>query len=254
VSFFYLEITMPWYDDNHMWEIFYPCMFDADSFALADQQCQQILKLLAQPADSVLDLACGPGRHVLGFARQGLTVTGVDLSGYLLNQAANQIDQQGLTANLVQADLLAYQPKQSFDLITNLFTSFGYYANPADNQQVLNNAHRWLNPGGTLVLDTFGKEQAAHAIEPVHCTEYDNGDLRFERPLLINDMSVYSNEWILVRGDQAHRWEYEHFVYSANELTQMLQAAGFQNITIYGSLTGDDYDLAAERLVAVACK
>jgi len=245
---------MPWYDNNHMWEIFYPCMFDEDSFHLATEQCQQILKLVKNPVQSVLDLACGPGRHVLGFAAQGLHTTGVDLSGYLLNQAANRIDQAGMEADLVQADLLSYEPKQSFDLITNLFTSFGYYDLPADNQRVLDRAYQWLNPGGTLVLDTFGKEQAAHAIEPVHCTEYANGDLRFERPILIEDMGVYANEWILVRGDQAYRWEYQHHVYSAHELRQMLQQAGFENVSIYGSLSQDDYDLAAERLVAVACK
>lgn len=245
---------MPWYDNNEMWEVFYDCMFDADSFKLAIEQCQHIVELVDQPISSVLDLACGPGRHLIGFAGLDLEVTGVDLSGYLLNRAANIIDQQGLSANLVHSDLLSYQPQQKFDLITNLFTSFGYYADQADNQKVLKNAYQWLNPGGTLIIDTFGKEQVAHAIEPVHCTEYDNGDVRFERPLLIDNMNVYANEWILVRGDKAYRWEYEHFVYTPIELTTMLKQAGFNNIQIYGSLTKDDYELSADRLVAVARK
>ncbi len=245
---------MAWYDDNEMWAVFYDCMFDQDSFVLASKQCQQILDLVAPSVQSVLDLACGPGRHLLGFARLNLDVTGVDTSGYLLNQAANHLEHEQLAANLVHTDLLAYKPKQKFDLITNLFTSFGYYPSAKENQLVLNNACDWLNVGGTLVIDTFGKEQAAHVIEPVHCTEYENGDIRFERPLLTDGMSVYSNEWILVRGNQAYRWEYEHFVYSANELTAMLKQAGFERIEIYGSLTKDDYDLEAERLVAVATK
>ena len=245
---------MAWFDNNEMWEIFYDCMFDQESFTQADEQCQQILKLANKPVSSVLDLACGPGRHVLGFARLGLDITGLDLSAYLLNQAANLIDQEQLTADLVHSDLLTFKPKQKFDLITNLFTSFGYYPKAKDNQKVLDNAFQWLNQSGTLVIDTFGKEQAAHAIEPVHCTEYDNGDLRFERPLLVDNMSLYSNEWILVRGNQAYRWEYEHFVYSANELAAMLKLAGFKKVKIYGSYNKDDYDLSAERLVAVAKK
>ena len=234
---------MAWFDNNEMWEVFYDCMFDRDSFVVANQQCQQILDLVDRPVKSVLDMACGPGRHVLGFSRLGLKVSGVDLSGYLLNQAANLVEQENLDATLIHSDLL-----------TNLFTSFGYFPTAAENQQVLNNSLQWLNPEGTLVIDTFGKEQAAHAIEPVHCTEYDNGDLRFERPLLVDNMRLYSNEWILVRDNQAYRWEYEHFVYSAEELTSMLKEAGFKSIEIYGSLTKDDYDLAAERLVAVARK
>ncbi|MGJ8664655.1 MAG: class I SAM-dependent methyltransferase [Marinicella sp.] len=245
---------MSWFDNNEMWEVFYDCMFDHESFVTANEECKQVLSLLDRPVKSALDLACGPGRHVLGFAKLGINITGVDLSAYLLNQAANHIDQEQLNANLVHCDLLAYEPAQKFDLITNLFTSFGYYSKPTENQQVLNNAYNWLNQGGALVVDTFGKEQAAHAIEPVHCTEYDNGDLRFERPLLINNMSVYSNEWILVKNNQAYRWEYEHFVYSADELTHMFKLAGFKNIHIYGSLTKEDYDLNAERLVVVGIK
>ena len=245
---------MAWFDNNEMWEVFYDCMFDRDSFVVANQQCQQILDLVDRPVKSVLDMACGPGRHVLGFSRLGLKVSGVDLSGYLLNQAANLVEQENLDATLIHSDLLNYQPQKKFDLVTNLFTSFGYYPTAAENQQVLNNSLQWLNPEGPLVIDTFGKEQAAHALEPVHCTEYDNGDLRFERPLLVDNMRIYSNEWILVRDNQAYRWEYEHFVYSAEELTSMLKEAGFKSIEIYGSLTKDDYDLAAERLVAVARK
>ena len=245
---------MAWFDNNEMWEIFYDCMFDHESFENANQECQQILELVGDPVKTALDLACGPGRHVMGFSRLGLKVTGIDLSGFLLNQAANLIEQEQLKAALIHSDMLTYEPNKKFDLITNLFTSFGYYSNPTDNQQVLNNAYQWLNPKGSLIIDTFGKEQAAHAISPVHCTEYDNGDLRFERPLLTNNMSVYSNEWILVRDKQAHHWEYEHFVYSANELTEMLKKAGFKQVEIYGSLEKDDYDLSAERLIAVARK
>ena len=245
---------MSWFDNNEMWEVFYDCMFDSESFVLAKKQCQQIIQLVNKPVNSVLDLACGPGRHVLGFAEMEIDTTGVDLSAYLLNQAANLIDHEKLNANLIHCDMLAYQPKQKFDLITNLFTSFGYYPNPIENQLLLEKAYQWLNQKGTLVIDTFGKEQAAHSIEPVHCTEYDNGDLRFERPLLIDHMNVYSNEWVLVRDNQAFRWEYEHFVYSANELTAMLKQAGFKQVEIYGSLDKQDYDLSAERLVAVARK
>ena len=245
---------MSWFDNNEMWEIFYDCMFDHDSFETANQQCQQIIDLVGHPVSSVLDLACGPGRHLLGFSRLGLKVTGVDLSGYLLNQAANLFEQENLKVTLVHSDLLAYQPQSKFDLITNLFTSFGYYPEPKNNQQILNNAYTQLNDGGSLLIDTFGKEQAAHAIEPVHCTEYENGDLRFERPLLIDNMQIYSNEWILVRDKQAYRWEYQHFVYSAEEITIMLKQAGFNTVEIYGSLTREDYDLTADRLVVVARK
>lgn len=245
---------MAWYEDESLWEVFYDCMFDAKSFAHAKKQCPQILEMVGHPVHKALDLACGPGRHLLGFATYGIEATGVDLSGYLLSRAANHLEQADLPSTLVHTDMLTYQPTEKFDLITNLFTSFGYYPNDDDNQKLLNLSYQWLNKGGSLVIDTFGKEQLAHTMEPVHVTEYDNGDLRFERPLLVDDMRVFANEWILVRGEEAFRREYQHYVYTAQEMRHMLQQAGFTDIRIYGSFEGDAYDLEAERLIAVAHK
>lgn len=245
---------MNWYQDESLWEVFYDCMFDQTSFALAKQQCPQILEMVGHPVNSMLDLACGPGRHLLGFAAFGIEVTGVDLSGYLLSHAANHFEQAQMAGTLVQCDMLSYEPKQKFDLITNLFTSFGYYPEAINNQKVLNQAYLWLNKGGSLVIDTFGKEQLAHTMEPVHLTEYDNGDLRIERPLLVDNMRVFANEWILIRGNEAFRREYQHYVYTAQEMETMLSLAGFQDIRIYGSFEGDEYDLSSERLIAVAQK
>ncbi len=246
--------SMAWYEDETLWEVFYDCMFDDDSFLLAKEQCPQILEMVGHPVGNVLDLACGPGRHLLGFTSLGIDVAGVDLSGFLLNRAANHLQQADQDAMLVHVDMLQYKPKEQFDLITNLFTSFGYYADPNDNQRLLNQTYHWLNKGGSLVIDTFGKEQLLKTMEPVHLTEYENGDLRIERPLLIDEMRVFSNEWLLVRNDQVFRRSYQHFVYTAEELRTMLQTAGFHDIKIYGSFEGAQYDLEAERLIAVAHK
>ena len=42
----------------------------------------------------------------------------------------------------------------AFDAIVNLFTSFGYFADPDDDRRVLENAFRSLRPGGTMLLAT----------------------------------------------------------------------------------------------------
>ena len=51
-----------------------------------------------------------------------------------------------------------FKRPDSFDLALNMFTSFGYFENPADDAQVLRNIHGSLQPGGSLVLETIGKE------------------------------------------------------------------------------------------------
>lgn len=243
---------MNWYKDDKLWENFYNCMFDADSFTLAQQQIPQILSLVSHEIKNILDLGCGPGRHCLALAKKDYLVTGVDSSHFLLSKARD--NSQSLPINYIQDDMLTYSNPNEFDLIINMFNSFGYFDSPEENQQVLNNAFLNLKDNGTLIIDTVGKETLARTIEPVHLTEYANGDLRIERPLLINDLQVFSNEWVLVSGDKAFKRSYQHYVYTPMELTRMCKDAGFRDVQCYGSLSGDDYDLGSERLVIVAVK
>ncbi|MEM9305390.1 MAG: SAM-dependent methyltransferase, partial [Pseudomonadota bacterium] len=108
-----------------------------------------------------------------------------------------------------------------------------------------------LAPGGALVVDVAGKEIILRDIEPVHLTEYEDGRILVERPMLSAGMDRYENEWILIDGSQAHRASWHHNLYSARELTALFEQAGFVDIAVVGSLEGDPYDLEADRLIVV---
>ena len=245
---------MNWYEDDELWSKFYDCMFDDASFKLAEQQIPQILSLVNHPVKSVLDLACGPGRHCLALAKMGYQVTGVDMSCYLLSKADEIANDSNLNINFVNADMLDYHTEDKCDLIINMFNSFGYLDTPEKNQTVINNTYQNLHETGTFIIDTVGKETLARNIEPVHLSEYDNGDIRIERPLLVDNMQIFSNEWILISGKEAFRRHYQHYVYTPIELREMCYQAGFNQVDIYGSLGAEDYDLDADRLVIVASK
>lgn len=245
---------MSWYEDDELWQRFYHCMFDNASFDLAQQQAPELLSLINHPVNSILDLGCGPGRHCIALSKMGHKVTGVDMSQYLLTKAIKKSNDLSLQIVYTQADMLDFQTKQKQDLIINMFNSFGYFDTPEKNQQVINNAYSNLLDRGSFIIDTVGKETLARTIEPVHLSEYDNGDLRIERPVLIDNMQIFSNEWILISGDQAFRRQYQHYVYTPVELSQMCYDAGFDNVRIYGNLAGEDYDLESDRLVVVAEK
>lgn len=246
---------MHWYKDEEIWKAFYDCMFDNESFNLAEIQTQQLLSLVGYQVGSVIDFACGPGRHCIPLAKMGYDTTGVDSSHYLLSRAEENVQNLGVPVNFHLQDMLEYKHPEKVDLIINMFNSFGYFENPEKNQQFVDNVYDNLNTEGTFIIDTVGKETLARIIEPVHLSEYDNGDLRIERPMLIDDMQVFSNEWILVKADDTvFRREYQHYVYTPVELSTMCYKSGFDEVEIYGSLEGDEYNLDSERLVIVARK
>jgi len=245
---------MSWYEDDKLWEMFYECMFDEESFLQAQEQAPDLLSLVSTDVNSVLDLGCGPGRHCLALAKMGYEVTGVDTSDFLLSRAKEKARKFKLPVKFIRANMLDYSSDTKFDLIVNMFNSFGYFDTQEDNQMVLNKSYENLADKGTLLIDTVGKETLARTIQPVHLSEYDNGDIRIERPLLIDNMQIFSNQWMLIRGDKVFKRDYQHFVYTPMELSQMCYKAGFKQVVCYGSLQADEYDLDADRLVVVAQK
>ena len=90
--------------------------------------------LQPKPDDHILDLACGAGRHSNYLANKGYTVTGLDLSKESIARAkANAAD----NVSFGVADMRQLDAKAEYDLVLNLFTSFGYFEDFDDNLRVL---------------------------------------------------------------------------------------------------------------------
>jgi SAM-dependent methyltransferase len=97
---------------------------------------------------NILDVGCGAGRHLRAFRTRGLRATGIDLSPVLLRDARAE----GL--NVARADMRRLPfPDATFDLAACLFTSFGYFATPAEDVSALREFCRVVRPLGLLFLD-----------------------------------------------------------------------------------------------------
>ncbi|QKK03678.1 MAG: class I SAM-dependent methyltransferase [Pseudomonadota bacterium] len=239
-----------WYLDETFWRNFGSLMFNDATFARGEAEVQQLLELVGGEPETVLDLGCGPGRHALPLADAGLSVTAVDSSPWLLQQLAARRGARSI--EITEGDMRQFRRQHAFDLVVVLWTSFGYFENEADHRRVLDNIHASLRPGGRLVLDLVGLEYLCRNLQPVHLTEYDDGRVLVERPVLIDDLTRVENEWLLIDQGHAHRATFSHRVWSAGELRALLTAAGFEDIRVHGSYAGDDYDLDAERQIAMA--
>jgi SAM-dependent methyltransferase len=114
------------------------------------------------PNSRLLDLACGKGRHSIAFSKFGFDVTGVDLSPQSILHA-----QQFETDNLhffVQ-DMRTVFRVNYFDVVCNLFTSFGYFNSAHDNHLAAKSMAVGLKKGGTLIIDFVNLQHARKNIE-----------------------------------------------------------------------------------------
>ena len=117
----------------------------------AQEFITRLLSVLNPPEKAtILDLACGKGRHAIFLHKLGYEVTGTDLSESSIKWA-NQFKAPGL--NFLVKDMRQPIENQKFNCIFNLFTSFGYFNDSIDNLKVLRAANLMLKKNGCLVID-----------------------------------------------------------------------------------------------------
>jgi len=243
--------VLPWFENEEFWREAFDFVFPEARIQAAEGEAAAILALTRLPQGSaVLDLCCGLGRHAHCLARKGMRVTGVDRSAFLLDQARSRYPGTGV--EWIQEDMRNFQRPNSFDLAVNLFTSFGYFEEASENLRVLENLRACLRPGGSLLIDLMGKEIVAKNPLATWSQPLGDGGLFVGRLEVLPGWDKVRVEWIFVRGESTRRFTFEHYIYSGQELKQMLLQAGFVKVELLGDLAGGPYDGHASRLLAWA--
>jgi len=132
---------------------------------------------------TVLDIACGAGRHALELARLGYSVTGNDLSPFLLDTARSEAAAGSVELAFTCCDMRKLPHDNRFDLVVQLFTSFGYFDTEDDDRQVLANVHQALVSGGWYVLDLINPLHLKQNLVERSCRTIGNLTVIEERSL-----------------------------------------------------------------------
>jgi SAM-dependent methyltransferase len=243
-----------WFEDDSIWRELYPFMFSETAFAAASQQIDRVVQLTGVRAGSALDLCCGPGRHTVELAKRGFSVTAVDRTAFLLDKARARAADANVFPEFVLEDMRRFSRPASFDLIVNLFTSFGFFDDKADDLQVLRLVRENLKPGGMFLVEMVSKEWLAKSFQPTVSTKLANGDLLIQRHEVIDDWTRIKNEWTLIQSGRIRTIEFRHRLYSGQEIKDLLITSGLSDAQVYGDLDGRPYGLEVKRLVAVARK
>ena len=244
-----------WYDDDHFWTAFYPAMFSESRWDSADEEVNAALGLLGiEPASQVLDFCCGPGRHSLVMAELGHQITAVDRTAAYLDIGRAKAQEAGVSIDFEQADVRDFRRIAEFDMAISLFTSFGYFEDPRDDQKVLANIHASLKPGGKLLMDMSGKEVIARTYHSMGWSEPEPGTLVLQDRKVRAGWEGIENHWIVIKDGERAEKRFFIRLYSGIELKAMMLSAGFTHVDLYGTLEGGPYDHNARRLVAVGVK
>jgi SAM-dependent methyltransferase len=242
-----------WYEHDRFWETM--PMFSQEIWEAAPEEVDFFIRLLGIGCGaSILDLCCGVGRHSLELARRGFQVTGVDRTGAYLETAGRKAAAEGLELELIQCDMRSFVQPESYDAAINLYTSFGYFEDIADDRRVAGNLFNSLRPGGGLVMEMMGKEVLARIYQRRDWQELPDGALFLQDRQVTEDWTWMQSRYILIRDGESSEYAVSHRIYDGAGLRELLLNAGFETVSLFGSLDGRPYDTDAPRLVAVARK
>jgi len=180
----------------------------------------------------MMDLACGKGRHAIHLNQRGMLVTGLDLS-------KNSID----SVRHLNSDSLHFQVwdmrepygEGGYEVILNLFTSFGYFQDLSDNVKALKAMRSVLADGGVIVMDYLN-------VIPVLDTlpsdgRIQKGKVQFQTRKFLEDGSIKKHIRI---EDDAFKGEYTESVQALmlEDFKGLFDRAGLTLTEVFG-----DYSL-----------
>ncbi len=205
-----------------------------------------------QPGQRVLDLACGYGRNSAVCAQQGLDVVGLDLSTELLSLALDKNKENDRSFPLVRGDMRDIPFENAFDIILSLFTSFGYFDNDAENEQVIRGIARALKPGGVFLFDYLNMMQALPNITSdtqvrnnmtiIQERSFNEHTNRFEKKITVKDNGDVREYYESVRA------------YRLIELLQFFERSGLECTAIYGDYEQNPFTRNSPRLIMIGEK
>ena len=184
---------------------------------------------------TVLDLACGSGRHAIELAARGYQVIGFDLSLAMLARASDDAQERHQKLNFVQGDMREMTFEDAFDGVYCWQTSFGFFEEEK-NAAVVGNVHRALKKGGQFLLEVVNRDYVAHDAPSLVWFEGDGCICMDEVHLDFITSRLRVKRTMMMDDGRSKEIEYSVRVYSLHELGKLLNDAGFRVAEVSGRI------------------
>ena len=188
---------------------------------------------------SILDVPCGTGRHSLAFAKRGYFVVGLDINDVCLKKARENCrgikNIQIKKGNMAQ---LAWA-RGKFDILVNMFSSFGFFKTEEENRKVLKGFIQTLKPRGKIVIQTINREWVLKNIIPFHWEETSQFHIVSKRKYDLKTKYVEAHQAFLYKKSKLFEIHYCRVrLYSISEMKTLLKQSGLKKIQVFGSSSG----------------
>jgi len=241
----------PWFKDWFNSPYYHQLYFNRDIKEAAAFIDKLIDYLKPPPTSSILDVACGRGRHSIMLAAKGFDVTGVDLSENSINEA---LKHETENLHFYLHDMRLPFRINYFDYAVNLFTSFGYFETRREHDNAIRMVAQSLKPNGTLVLDYLNTHYAEDHL--IHQSEKEIDGVNYIITKWFDETHFYKK--IIIEDELLHeplQFTEKVHKFSLGDFTEMFAFQGLQITEVFGDYNLGIYDIKkSPRLLMTAEK
>ena len=196
----------------------------------------------------VIDVACGKGRHAKYFNKKGMNVVGIDLSK---NSIKNAKKEENKSLQFSVHDMRENYSENNFDLVTNLFTSFGYFKNNKDEQKAINAMANNLKKDGILIIDFMNVKKVITNLVLNEQKKIDSINFDINRNVkngyIIKDIRITD-------GEKEQQFQEKVKAITLADYSKFINNAGLKIINTFGNYSLDDFNEEISNRLIIICK
>lgn len=218
---------MAWYQNWFDTE-YYHSLYQHRDESEAEQLVQKISDSFpASKYPLLCDAACGKGRHAKSFADKGFKVDAFDLSA---NSIAEAKKHEAPNLHFFEHDITQDFGVNKYDIITNLFTSFGYFDLGVFDLKALSAINDAIKPEGVFVQDYLN----ANLVQPDDMWQVKKIDgFLFRTKKVIEGNKVIKKIEVVDQGIK-HEFQEQVALFRLREFDQMYKTSQFEILNVYG--------------------
>jgi SAM-dependent methyltransferase len=242
----------PWYKDwfdSHYYHLLYQHRDDEEALHFIDIL---IRYLNPQPGATMVDIACGRGRHSKVLADMGFDVTGIDLSAASIEEAKKSEDDH---LHFFQHDMRLPFWINYFQYAFNFFTSFGYFKTRREHDNAIRTIAQGLVKGGIFVIDYLNVHYSEERLEKSSTASVDG--VTFHITKWQDEEHFFKQIQVTDEANKTPKHLYTERVakFSLGDFTDMLAYQGMQVQEVFGDYHLGRYDVRkSPRMIILAKK
>lgn len=210
----------------------------------------------------ILELCCGSGRLTIPLAKEGLNITGVDITASMLAQAELKSNAENLTIRFIEADIRILDLPDTYDVIFIPFNSIHHLYKNQDLFNTFRVVQKHLKPDGLFLFDCYNPniqyitEAEKQKTSMAAYTTADERKVEIEQTMRYeSNTQVNRIEWHYYINGSFHSIQNLYMrMYFPQELDTYLQWHGFEILHKFGSFDENPFDKDSEKQIFICRK